>query len=579
MEIKQFALGIAQKFSKEFDKKYMLFLLACFVCLLVKFIIFTKTATGTLTLSSGMESDFGNMVLGYSIYVGIALVIISLGLFSKKFWPSFALFIINDIWILANLVSLRSHGIMINGYDFRIASNMNGFWDSVFAFMYFSDLLLFISTAALMVYYYKFLKNDSRKIALGVCLLILGGYITMIKPLRFDKMWGIPANFLKAVNVDGSGRPEYAADYTIFSNLLAEIKFYFELDGIPKRKELSVDEQREIRQFMIHPQEEDSIQSNVVIIMVESMEGWTMNKKINDQEITPSINSLTTQNAIFGTCMNSETQRGTSSDAQLLVNTGLLPLIYEAVCFAYPQNKYYSIGDAMAQLGSHNVMLIPTNASSWNQSKISGPWGFPTLYSHEYSDEELFNDVAEVFDTIQEPFCIHTVTMASHAPFWKYAGESDLNIPEGLPAQKENYIRSLNYTDRCIGDFIKKAKKSPKFERTTFLILGDHSIFGSSRSEFGESEIGRSLGAAENGMIPFVIYSPKMISQSKEIKDTVYQMDIYPTLLNVLKLDNYPWRGLGCDLTKDSITRNYTEHQLSDMSENIIRSDFFNKKK
>lgn len=99
--------------------------------------------------------------------------------------------------------------------------------------------------------------------------------------------------------------------------------------------------------------------------------------------------------------------------------------------------------------------------------------------------------------------------MASHAPFWKYAENSFLEIPNDLPESKINYIKSINYTDKCIGEFLEKLKDNPKMKNTTIVIVGDHCIFDSSRQDFAESELGRKLGAEDNHCVPFVIYSLK----------------------------------------------------------------------
>jgi len=556
------------------DRNRALFISALFLSIFLKLLIFTNTAIGDVQFTNGYGSLFPNFLANYSIYIGVPLLFVGLGLCCKHYWATFVLDTILNIWIVANLISLRSHGILITGYDFRIAGNMNGFWDSIFIFIRFWDIFLFIVTGVLIYLCIKINKQGIKNVRLGLIMVIASIPLMMIKPIRLHNLWGAQLNICEQLNVTGDGRESFATDYTIFSNLIAELYFYSHLDEIPEKPVLSGFQKDEIRKFMITPSHKDTLTDNLVIIFFESLEGWTLNKEINGQEILPNINALTKHHSIYGSTMSAQTQRGTSSDAQLTINTGLLPLIYESVCYAYPTNKYYSIGDAMAQLGSHNTMLIPTNPSAWNQSEISKPWGYPTLHSKEYSDEDLFYDVATTIDTIQEPFCIQAVTMASHAPFWKYAENSFLEIPNDLPESKINYIKSINYTDKCIGEFLEKLKDNPKMKNTTIVIVGDHCIFDSSRQDFAESELGRKLGAEDNHCVPFVIYSPKNI-KGKEVKEMTYHMDIYPTLLSLFKLDNYTWRGFGCDLTQDSLKRDLTEREISNICEMIIRSDFF----
>ena len=575
--LKDLADKIKVAIPEKWDKKYTIFVSAFFFSVLLKLALFTLKVNGSLYFSSGLDdSPVLNFLMSYSIYAGVALLFVALGAFSKYFWPAFALDLILDIWILADLISLRAHGIMITGYDFRIVSNMDGFWDSLFAFIKFSDLLLFISTGAFIYIYIKFFKPFHRRWITGLILLIISIPLLIMKPIRFNKLWGMPVNIFDQMNITGEGREIFSTDYTIFLDLISEVRFCNSLDDIPKHVELTNEEKEEINAFMIKPEKKDtSLRDNMMILFVESMEGWTLNNSINGQEITPNFNALAKRNALYGEKMCPQTQRGSSSDAQLLVNTGLMPLIYEATCFAYENNFYYSIGDAMMRQGSKNVMMIPTKPSAWNQSRISKPWGFPTLHGQDYSDKELFEDLARTFDSLPEPFCLEAVTMASHAPFWKYAGFSELDIPAGLPPLKEYYIKSLNYTDKCFGEFIEKIKDSPKFANTTFVIVGDHCVF-SDREEFDQSEIGRTLNANRGFFVPFVISSPNNIAKSKEITDTTYQCDIYPTLLSLFKLDNYPWRGFGCDMTKKIERNNVIESgRANGISERIIKNDYF----
>ena len=565
---------------KDMDRNKWIFIAAFFVTVLVKLLLFTNTVNNGLHIWPGCESPINEFLVNYSIYVGVALFFVAVGLCSKYFIGGFVLDFILDIWIWANLISLRSHGLMITGYDFRIVGNMNGFWDSIFVFIHFSDILMFIITGAFIYVWLKKL-NQPEQIhwRLGVPALLISIFLFMIKPVHFHNIWGMPTNICKQLNVTGEGRKTFAADYTIFSNLWSEIYFYSNLEDIPAKSQLTDDQIAKITSHMSFTNKQDTLRDNLVIILFESLEGWVIGKNINGQEITPNLNKLTQTNSIYGVKMSAQTQRGASSDAQLTINTGLMPLIYEAVSFAYTNNKYYSIGDAMAKLGSHNIMRIPTDASAWNQINISKPWGYPTLYAKECSDEELFNDLAATIDSIPEPYCIQAVTMASHAPFWKYAGLSTLEVPnDGLPTDKINYLKSVNYTDRCIGQFLDAVKDNPKMQNTTIVIVGDHSIFNDSRQDFAGSETGKALNAADASyFVPFIIHSPKNL-QTKEITDTTYHMDIYPTLLSIFKLDNYPWRGIGCDLTKP-IERTMNEGDLSDLCGMIIRSDFFQENK
>jgi phosphoglycerol transferase MdoB-like AlkP superfamily enzyme len=75
---------------------------------------------------------------------------------------------------------------------------------------------------------------------------------------------------------------------------------------------------------------------------------------------------------------------------------------------------------------------------------------------------------------------------------------------------------------------------------------------------------------------PLLIYSPK-IENNIYIADTCYQMDIFPTIMNVIGCEKYFWEGVGVNIL-DSVERNnraLTEKEAYHISDLLIRSDYF----
>ena len=75
---------------------------------------------------------------------------------------------------------------------------------------------------------------------------------------------------------------------------------------------------------------------------------------------------------------------------------------------------------------------------------------------------------------------------------------------------------------------------------------------------------------------PLLIYSPN-ISENIQVRDTCYQMDIYPTIMHLIGCEDYYWKGFGVNLM-DSIARHnrsITEQEAYELSDKLIRSNFF----
>ncbi|MDZ5001173.1 LTA synthase family protein, partial [Clostridium perfringens] len=64
---------------------------------------------------------------------------------------------------------------------------------------------------------------------------------------------------------------------------------------------------------------------NLIAIQVESLENFVINKKVYGQEITPTLNKLLSQSLYFDNIYE-QNNSGTSSDADLMVNTSIFPV-------------------------------------------------------------------------------------------------------------------------------------------------------------------------------------------------------------------------------------------------------------
>ena len=73
------------------------------------------------------------------------------------------------------------------------------------------------------------------------------------------------------------------------------------------------------------------------------------------------------------------------------------------------------------------------------------------------------------------------------------------------------------------------------------VITGDHEGLASHRSELCKSKAGRGVISDKQYTPLIIINSPLGMRYDK----VMGQIDIYPTLLNLLQLDDYRWTGMG----------------------------------
>ena len=105
-------------------------------------------------------------------------------------------------------------------------------------------------------------------------------------------------------------------------------------------------------------------------------------------------------------------------------------------------------------------------------------------------------------------------------------------------------MMTANYTDRALGQFVEQLRTDGIYEHTLIVITGDHEGLVDMRSEWCASEGGHGL-VSEDPMVPLIILNaPK----GMRYEQVMGQIDIYPTLLQLLGLADYAWQGLGLSI-------------------------------
>ena len=78
---------------------------------------------------------------------------------------------------------------------------------------------------------------------------------------------------------------------------------------------------------------------NVIAIQVESLENIIINQSVYGQEIMPTLNKLLSESVYFNNIYE-QNGSGTSSDADLMMNTSIFPIHSERTSISYPWTSY-----------------------------------------------------------------------------------------------------------------------------------------------------------------------------------------------------------------------------------------------
>ena len=548
-------------FFKHFSHRNFIFGISFALLLFFKCVFFNHqlfpTGLNTHTLS--------RLILVNLCFSGIIASFVCL---SKRIWWTIAAVFILDIWLIGNNLYLRTYDDLLNSWCLQNISNMSGVWDSIIPFFKLSDWFYPLSSIIWTVIVIIFKYSSFRRGIIGFVIgLILSLWCFKLTYRDFRYVDCVVFPFAKYYEEVSMGRKWYCMSFSPIAHLINEIRNTVEFkisDGEP-----TVVSETELAAFLNAHSVETKSKKNLVIVLFESLEHWCINAVINNLEITPNLNKLVKEKkAVYFSHCIPQVKQGKSSDAQLIICTGLLPTKDGAVCMRFPNNEYPSIVEAAQP--QQSKIFIPTPSSAWNQGGMTKSYHFDELYAEIISDRKMAQLVSEELDSMKQPFVVLVTTMASHAPFTSYCDSSSLCVNNNIPKDLKRYVQSVNYTDECLGILIDKIVNDSVFNNTTLVITGDHTIF----TDEDRTEYSKNLDIEMNGYVPLIFYDAQI--QQNQCDSIINQADIYPTILHFLGCRNYFWKGVGRDLLDST---DYNKADIYSVSDKLIRSNYFKNKK
>lgn len=136
---------------------------------------------------------------------------------------------------------------------------------------------------------------------------------------------------------------------------------------------------------------------------------------------------------------------------------------------------------------------------------------------------------------------VQCITYSGHNPFILPDSLKRVSFSDEVPEVIRNYMTMANYTDQAFGIFISYLRSDKRFAKTLIVIAGDHEGLAGVRKEVCETPIGKEI-VSDKPFVPFIVLN---LSFGVHYGKVMGQIDIYPTLLDLLGLHQYAWKGLG----------------------------------
>lgn len=473
-----------------------------------------------------------------------------------------------DTWCVANLIYMRNNYILLDAEAFNEAGNLHGYWLSTLIYIEWGIDLAFYLMTALMSCIFFFTNRSKRSWKAFLIILSLG----IVLHFTADAI----KQTVKINTISREGREQvYGTSYSraVEHTSILEAPAYIIYDySKMKKNELPYhplsEEDLELIEPLANGNPEAKSDNPLLIILLESLENWVMRP-----DVMPNLWQLSqSEHVLYADHVHTQIVGAPSADGQMIANTGLLPISAGATCLHYPHNYYPSL---MKLTDEHTVVLLPHDPSVWNQTEMSPAYGYDTTIVFSDIDTLLFPRLNQLIDDGERH--IQCITQSTHAPFAneKY---STLEMPNDMPWVMSNYIRGFNALDDGLRFFIEKLQTDTVLQQYTILITGDHRILHKEKREqmMRYCKKHQLDYNSTDDCLPVIIYSPE-IQGNIHVTQEAYQMDIYPTLLTLLKADNYMWKGLGVNLTDSAAVANrqISAKRAAEISDRMIRDDYF----
>ncbi len=309
---------------------------------------------------------------------------------------------------------------------------------------------------------------------------------------------------------------------------------------------------------------------NLILIQMEALQNMVINKTYNDQEITPYLNQFIQEDgSLYFDNFYQQIGSGNTSDAEFAVNNSLLGTLESFTYKIYENNYFYGLPWIMNENGYDTMVMHGYKKEFWNRESMYPVQGFHRFYSSEdyksdnipgigggnivgISDQEFFKQSLEVLKEKEAPFYSFLITLSSHNP---YRLPDKLKRIELLPEDEDtlfgNYMASINYADRCFGEFLENLKASGLYENSVIALYGDHFALTKSDKRI-ESRVSQWLGYPYEFdtmlNVPMMIHIPDSGNSPQTLSLSAGHLDLLPTLSYVMGIERLNTLYLGQNL-------------------------------
>ena len=170
---------------------------------------------------------------------------------------------------------------------------------------------------------------------------------------------------------------------------------------------------------------------NVIYLHLESIQKFLMNYKLNGEEVTPFLNSLTRdENTLYFDNFFHQTAQGKTADAEFLLENSLYGLSQGSAFTTKGLNTYQAAPAILGQQGYTSAVFHGNTGTFWNRNEIYKSLGYNHFFDASYyemnpedladyglMDKPFFEQSIPLLETLPQPFYAKFITVSNHYPY------------------------------------------------------------------------------------------------------------------------------------------------------------------
>nr|WP_295969725.1 LTA synthase family protein [uncultured Bacillus sp.] len=306
---------------------------------------------------------------------------------------------------------------------------------------------------------------------------------------------------------------------------------------------------------------------NVIYLHLESMQNFLINYKLNGEEVTPFLNSLTREaNTAYFDNFFQQTAQGKTADAEFMLENSLYGLSQGSAFTTKGLNTYEASPAILKQQGYTSAVFHGNSGSFWNRNEIYKSFGYDEFFDSSYydmneedladyglMDKPFYAQSIPLLESLKQPFMAKFIPVTNHYPY--PIDEKLATIAPHTTGDKsvDTYFQTARYADEALQQLFNYLKESGLYDNSIIIMYGDHYGISENHNKAMEQVLGKEITPFENTnlqRVPLFIRVPGM--QGGINHEYSGQIDVLPTLLHLLGIDTKDYVQFGTDLFSEN---------------------------